>query len=157
MSGAPSAVRQSTPYNVVAGVERTVVASKRELVLVSRGIERAALAAPPPAIAATLQDARHLSARTRAAYAALAERGTPSRLFGRDMQAWLAPGVVGVALDDDDPLVDEWSIVVTGRDPVAFAATDLRNADCDDSDRCFLYAVSRDPDVVTACARALGL
>jgi hypothetical protein len=157
MTRTPSAVRQSTPYSVVAGAERTVVANKRELVLVSRSLERAALASPPPAIGATLQDARHLTSRTRAMYAALAERGTAARLFGRGMQAWLAPGVVGVSLDDDDPLVDEWSIVVPGEDPVVFAGTDLRNADCSDSDRCFLYAVSRDPEVVAACARALGL
>jgi hypothetical protein len=157
MTGTPSTVRQSTPYHLVAGVERAAVANKRELVLVSRGIERAALASPPLAIAATLQDARHLTSRTRAIYAALAERGSAARLFGRDMQAWLAPGVVGVPLDDEDPLVDEWSIVVPGRDPVAFAGTDLHNADCSDNDRCFLYAVSRDPEVVAACARALGL
>lgn len=157
MTGPPSTVRQSTPYSLVAGVERTVVANKRELVLVSRGLERAALASPPAAVAATLQDARHLTARTRAIYATLAEHGTAARLFGRDMQAWLAPGVVGVALDDDDPLVDEWSIVVPGSDPVAFAGTDLHNAGCSDSDRCFLYAVSRDPEVVAACARSLGL
>ena len=88
---------------------------------------------------------------------ALAAAGAPARLHARELQAWLAPGVTGVALDDDDPLVDEWVVVLPGDDPVVFAATDLRVPDCEDGDRCFSYGVSRDPAVVQECGRLLGL
>jgi hypothetical protein len=146
-----------TPYELVRQTTTVQDAVKGELLAMTRRLERAALTAPPPAVAATLQDARYLTERTRAVYAALAAAGSPARLHARGLQAWLAPGVSGVALDEDDPLVDEWVIVLPGRDPVVFAATDLGIPDCQDHERCFSYAVSRDPDVVAECGRALGI
>ena len=147
-----------TPYAVVAGTEQVQRGRKDDLVVVSRQLERAALADPPPAVAATLQDERFLTPRTRAVYAELAAAGAPARLFARGLQSWLAPGVTGVALDDDDPLVDEWVVVLPSPSrPAVFAGTDLKT-DCDlDEERCFLYAVSHDPDVVRECARLLGI
>jgi hypothetical protein len=62
-----------------------------------------------------------------------------------------------VSLTDDDPLVDEWVVVLPGEDPVVFAATDLKVPGCADDDRCFSYGVSRDPEVVAGCARLLGI
>jgi hypothetical protein len=146
-----------TPYELVVAAEMPAEASKRELVRLTRRLEREAQQGPPKALAATLQDQRYLTARTRAVYAGLAERGAEVRLFARGLQSWLAPGVTGVALADDDPLVDEWCVVVPGQRPVVFAATDLGRTDCSDDDRCFRYAVSRDPQVVQACARALDI
>jgi len=157
MTGRQTEVQERTPYGLVTAVHPPTPASKRELVGISRQLEAVALADPPHAVAAALQDVRHLSARTRAVYARLAEQGTAARLHGRGMQAWLAPGVAGVALDDDEPLVDEWVVVVPGRQPVALAATDLGPTGGPDDDRAFAYAVSRDPQVVAACAQALGL
>lgn len=153
-----SDVRTRTPCQLVHAVEPPAEATKRELIAVSRRLERAALTDPPAAVAATLQDARYLTDRTREVYASLARAGAEARLFARDLQTWLAPGVTGVALDDDDPLADEWVVVLPGASPVVFAATDLRTPDCDDDDdRCFSYAISRDPEVVRACAEALGI
>jgi DICT domain-containing protein len=153
-----SDLRTRTPFSLVREVERPVEATKRELVAISRRLERQALLDPPPAVAATLQDERYLTPRTRDVYARLAAAGSRARLLARGLQAWVAPGVTGVPLDDDDPLVDEWVVVVPGREPAVLAATDLHAPDCDDDvDRCFAYAVSRDPDVVQACARALGV
>ncbi len=148
----------STPYGIVSAVQPAARAPKRTLLQVCRELEREALLDPPREVAATLQDVRYLTPRTRAVYVALAEAGVSARLFARSLQAWLAPGVVGVALDDDDPLVDEWSIVVPAvRHPFAFAATDCCTADVDDLDRSFCYAVTRDPELVRACATSLGL
>jgi hypothetical protein len=153
-----SEVRTRTPFALVRDAETVVEASKGELVAVTRGLEREALRQPPPAVAATMQDARYLTPATREVYARLAAAGAPARLFARGLQSWIAPGVTGVALDDDDPLVDEWVVVLPGPSPVVFAGTDLHVPDCDDDlDRCFAYAVSRDPDVVRACAEALGI
>jgi DICT domain-containing protein len=142
----------TTPYGLVSATEPAQVADKAELVALSRRMERAALAAPPPVVAATLQDVRYLSERTRDVYTRLAEGGARATLHARGLQAWIAPGVRGVALDDDDPLVDEWVVVLPSPGaPVVFAATDLRQP-CDiDEERCFSYAVSRDPAVVQAC------
>jgi DICT domain-containing protein len=146
-----------TPFGLVARAEPPVAATKRELVRLARELEREALQSRPPAVGAALQDARHLTERTRRVYARLAEAGAAVRLQARGLQSWLAPGVTGVALGDDDPLVDEWVIVVVGAAPVAFAATDLHSVGCEDDERCFRYAVSHDRELAHACAELLGL
>jgi DICT domain-containing protein len=146
----------STPYTLVTRIEPPVRANKSELLALSRRLERAALHDPPPVVAATLQDVRFLTRATRDVYAELAAAGASATLHARGLQSWLAPGVVGVALDDDDPLVDEWSMVLPSpSSPVVFAATDLAEPFDHDLERCFLYAVSHDPDVVQACLRLL--
>ena len=147
----------TTPYAVVAAVEQPRPASKRELIALCRELEERALDAPPEAVAVALQDQRHLTARTRAVYTALAAQGTQARMLARGLQSWIAPGVTGVSLDDDDPLVDEWVLVVPGPDPVVLAATDLALPGCADLDRSFTVAVSRDRHVVSTCATLLGL
>ncbi len=145
-----------TPYALVTEAEEPVRAYKHELLRLSRRLERAALADPPPVVAASLQDARFLTDHTRTVYANLAAAGSKATLHARGLQSWVAPGVVGVSLDDDDPLVDEWTVVLPSpAGPVVFAATDLAEPCDQDSERCFLYAVSRDRDVVEACARLL--
>lgn len=146
-----------TPYELLRRTTPVQDATKAELLRVTRRLERAALLAPPPAVAATLQDQRYLTDRTREVYASLAAAGSPARLHARGLQAWLAPGVVGVSLDEDDPLVDEWTVVLPGPEPVVFAATDLRIPDCEDDDRCFSYGISRDRELVEACGRVLGV
>lgn len=148
---------QATPYALVSAATEVSRASKRELIGLSRQLERAALEQAPPAVAATLQDVRYLTDRTRAVYADLAAAGAAARLHARGLQAWLAPGVEGVALDDEDPLVDEWVVVLPGRAPVVLAATDVGDTGCPDDARTFTYGVSHDPHVVAACGRLLGI
>ena len=145
-----------TPYELVAAQLEVQQADKGELVAVSRGMERAALSDPPSVVAATLQDVRHLTAHTRAVYQSLAEAGASATLFARGLQSWVAPGVSGVSLDDDDPLVDEWVVVLPSpQRPAVFAATDLRQPCDEDLERCFLYGISYDRELVDACLRAL--
>ena len=147
----------TTPYALVSASVPVQAASKRELVRLTRRMERAALQQRPPAVAAALQDVRYLTERTRGVYADLAAQGASARLLARGLQAWLAPGVAGVALDEDDPLVDEWVVVLPGAEPVVLAATDLGSTGCADDDRAFTYGVSTDPHVVASCGRLLGL
>lgn len=147
----------TTPYALVTAREQPQRTTKRELVALSRHLERAALASAPPAVAASLQDARFLTDRTRGVYAELAAAGAPARLHARGLQSWVAPGVTGVELDDDDPLVDEWVVVLPGSRPVVLAATDLGDPDQLDAERSFRYAVSHDPHVVAGCGRLLGI
>jgi hypothetical protein len=146
-----------TPYALVAAVEGPRPVTKRELVRLSRQLELAAMAQPPQAIAATLQDQRFLTARTRDVYRRLGSTGAAVTLLARGLQGWLAPGVRGVDLAEDDPLVDEWVVVLQSPSrPAVLAATDLRGPGTVDLERDFAYATSCDPDVVAACADLLA-
>jgi Sensory domain in DIguanylate Cyclases and Two-component system len=146
-----------TPYALVSGVERPAAADKATLLAVTRKLERQALLNPPGHVAAALQDQRFLTPRTRDVYAALARSGVQARLHARGLQSWLAPGVAGVALTDDDPLVDEWVVVLPcAASPVVLAATDGGTLEEGDG-RSFSYALSHDPELVAACGVLLGL
>ena len=148
---------ERTPYRLVARAVTPEQATKAELLRLSRELEQEALAHPPVAAGVALQDARHLSGSTLAAYRRLAEGGTQVRMFARGLQAWLGNGVQGTDLSDDDPLVDEWLVVLQSPEaPVVLAATDLHGPP-DDPDRAYLMVFSRDPALVDACVRALGL
>jgi hypothetical protein len=146
-----------TPYAVVSSVELARPATKRELVQISRRAEAAAMARPPQLMVAALQDQRFLTARTREVYRRLASAGAAVTLMARGLQGWLDPGVRGVDLDEDDPLVDEWVVVLPSpAQPFVMAATDLRQPFHDDLERDFTYACSSDPEVVAACADLLA-
>ncbi|CAA9311964.1 MAG: hypothetical protein AVDCRST_MAG07-663 [uncultured Frankineae bacterium] len=146
-----------TPYAVVSRAERPQLATKAEVLALCRRLERGALVERPDAVAASLQDARYLSERTRELYGRLAAVGVPVTVHARGLHAWIAPGVRGVDVDDDDPVGDEWVLVLaSSRAPVVLAATDLRRPAAADLDRSFLCAVSRDPEVVAGCLRLLG-
>lgn len=136
-----------TPFRLVSEVSESAAADKVTLLHLTRRLERQALLDRPPAVAACLQDARFLTEQTLAVYQALA----PARLYARGLHAALAVGVTGVALDEDDPLVDEWVMVLPcPTRPVVFAATDLGT----DS---WAWAQSEDRTVVAECGRLLGL
>ena len=146
----------STPFDVVVEYEPARRLDKATLFTLSRRLESAAIVGGATAAAATLQDARHLGPVTRANYAKLAVGGATVRLFARGLQSWLAPGVEGVALEEDDRLVDQWCVVlVGGAAPAVLAATDLYEAGHADADRSFLGAVTYDAKAVEACARLL--
>jgi len=146
-----------TPYDVVAQTAPSRRGTKPELVALCRRFETEALVTRPERVFATLQDARYVTAATLSAYRRLADGGAQVRLFARGLQAWLGPGVAGVDLLEDDPLVDEWCVVLgSERTPTAFAATDLRVLGAPETERAFVWAVSHDPDVVQECTRLLS-
>ena len=145
-----------TSYALVSSVEAPRLVSKRELVRMSRSMEAAAMARPPQVLAAALQDQRFLTARTREVYRRLASAGASVTLLARGLQGWLDPGVRGVDLDEDDPLVDQWVVVLPSpTSPAVLATTDLRQPYAVELDRDFACAVSTDPEVVAACATLL--
>lgn len=145
-----------TPFDLVSAVEPVREASKHELLARMRKLEQAALAGPPPATAlACLQDARFCTDATRQVYDGLAGKGAQVRLFARGLQSWLGPGVLGVDLDEDDVLVDQWTLVLSGAAPVCLAAQDLHAAADTDDQRSFLWAMTRDRGVVDATVRLL--
>ena len=145
-----------TPYEIVTAVETVRTADKRSLIAVTRGLEREASLDPPRLLLATFQDARFVTPQTREVYAQLARQGTDVRLYARSLQAWLAPGVRGFSLDDDDPVVDQWCLVMPCEQHAAvFVASDGVPGG-GDGDRPYAWALSRDPDLVHACAQALA-
>ena len=154
---AETASLSTTPFGLVAAAEAVRPGTRKELLALSRTLELAALADPPDVVAAALQDVRFLSDQTRRVYADLARAGSRAVLHARGMSSWLAEGVIGIDLDDDDPLVDEWVVVVPSQtSPVVFAATDLRRPEQEAAEGEFSYAISRDPEVVRACAALLA-
>lgn len=146
----------STPYELVSAVERPRQVRKRHLVALSRRLEQQALREPPQAMAAALQDARFLTERTLDTYRRIASEGVPVTLAARGLPSWLAPGVRGLDLDEEDPLVDQWVVVLAARGaPAVLAATDLGGPAGLDLDRGFEFAVSHDEHVVLRSLQAL--
>lgn len=141
----------ATPFNLVSRDQQPRRAVKSEIMLAARELEQQARLVPPDVAAACLQDVRYLTARTRRSYQLIAAGGTPTTLYAQGLPAYVGPGVLGVALDEADPLIDVWAVLLAGPQPVALAATDLHEPDTDDASRPFLLAVSHDPDVVAAC------
>ena len=148
----------ATPFDVVSHAQRPEAACKRDLLQLSHTLEREALAGRCGAVAACLQDVRYLTARTRATYRAIAATGARPVVFGRDVPAYVTDGVAGIALDDADPLVDDWAVLLhSPGGAVVLAATDLHDPEDADDERRFLVAVSRDQDVVAACLDVLAV
>lgn len=136
-----------------------VRAGKEALVRQVRDLEVAALGQEddPELAYACLQDARFLTESTQRVYAELQRRGARVLLLGRGLRAWLPHGLPGVDLADDDPLGDEWLIVVRGSRPVCLVARDLpSDVGGDDAHRTFEYAVTHDPELVDEVAALLA-
>jgi len=146
----------TTPFSLVRAAAPARRAPKEELLHRVRQLEKTALddAAVDIAIAC-LQDARFIEPATLAFYERAAARGADVALFARGAQAWLAEGVRGVDLDDDDPLGDQWTVLVVGDRPVCFAAQDLLEAIEHDDERTFEWAQTDDPAVCAEVRRAL--
>ena len=145
-----------TPYDLVSRAERPQTNTKADLLRLTRALEVEALQTRPTHIRATLQDVRHVSAATRLVYADFSAQRIDVALLARGLPAHVTNGVRGVDLAEDDPLVDQWCLVIAGGTrPVVLAATDLQAAASTEQDRTFTYAVSRDPLIVTACLALL--
>ena len=146
-----------TPFEVVARDAAVRRAPKREVVLRVRELEQLVAGGTPSVVAACLQDARVLTPRTLRVYEGFAAQGARVRLLGQGLSAWLAPGVEGVDLDPDDPLVDQWTLVASGSRCLCFAARDLLSPTPDDAHRDFEWTLTADPRQVSEVLQRLGL
>lgn len=146
-----------TPYDIVIRSVLPRSHTKADLLRLTRELEAEARQTRATQIRAALQDVRHVSAATRSVYADFAARQVDVVLLAQGLPAHVACGVRGVDLDEDDPLVDQWCLVVAGgARPVVLAATDLHAPAGTQMDRSFTFAVSRDPSVVAACLALLS-
>lgn len=151
--------RTVTPFGLLQreGIA-TAVTSKRQLLPVAQDIELDAAEQPDPNILlGTFQNAERFTEETRERYARLAEGLAFVAAFGHGMAPSPAPGVVGAALVDQEPLQEEWIVVSIGpHQTSALIARDLGDAG-PDLDRRFEYALLSDRDIIERAARSLML
>jgi diguanylate cyclase (GGDEF)-like protein/PAS domain S-box-containing protein len=145
-----------TPFEVVSGVREAGEATKRLLLPMSHHLEnRAARIGEGAVILAAFQDAKHFTAATARRYETLARSASLVAAFGVGLPEQPVRGVRGTALDPDDALTGEWSVVVLGPHFAgALVGRDLGGGG-PDSDRRFAFATVYDRDLVIAAARTL--
>jgi DICT domain-containing protein len=133
-------------------------APKALLVEISKHLEREAMRLGETCVlAATFQEARHLTVATRARYRDLVDRAGFVCALGQDLPAEPVPGLRGAALAAADPVCDEWDVVVLAPHySAALLARDLGDVG-PDSERMYDYALTYERDTVVRAAHALLL
>jgi EAL domain-containing protein (putative c-di-GMP-specific phosphodiesterase class I) len=151
---AESAAR--TPYDAVAGTRETRLADKRLLLSISLRLEQQAAALGETAvILSAFQSAERFTAATQRRYTMLAGDTAFVAALGVGMEREPAPGVRGAALDPDDPLLGEWSVIVLGPHfAAALVAQDLDD-DGPEMERRFEFALTYDRALVIEAANTL--
>lgn len=144
----------STPYTVVAPDRPVRRASWRFLLEVSKSLEEHARAADAEAvIVSAFQSRDRFTPLTTARYRVLGGRAAFVAALGVGMPIEPVAGVRGAALGEDDPLRDEWSVVVLG--PHFSGALVARELDQPRRRPDFTYAVTYRRDLVVRAATAL--
>ena len=148
---------RATPYELITEERPSRAASKRLLMSLSRHLEyRAADPSEPAVLVACFQDAHNFDRPAQLRYAKVATAAVMVAALGRDMPAVPAPCVRGTALDPDDPLSNEWVVIVVGAHFAAALVARHRSADAVETDeRCYEYAITYDRRLVIAAARSL--
>ena len=147
----------TTPFTLVAGTGRALVGGKDLLLALVRDMERQAARADRPVVLACFQQASLFTAGARRRYAAFAATSPLVAVFAAGMSEHPLPGVRGVNLSLDDPLCQEWTLVVLGAHyAAAVIAREVgdRTGTAED-DRLFRFVVTHDRDLVTAAGRSL--
>ena len=151
--------RSVTPFGLLQreGIA-TAVTTKRELLPISRDIEIDATEQPDPnVLLSTFETAERFTHKTRQRYRQLADGLAFVAAFGHGMEPYPAPGVVGVALAEREPLSQEWVVVSIGpHQTSALIARDLGD-EVPDLDRRYEYALLSGRDIIERAARSLML
>lgn len=147
-------------FEVVAKELASRTVRKQTLAELSRHIERLALSADsPPIVLTTLQEGRFFNGSTRRRYQDISQRSAFTAIFGQDLPRRLGSGLRGVALDAQDPLSLEWTILVLGPDQAAgLIAREQQSADgvgVSDNDRRFDMIITFDRALIAKAARTL--
>ncbi|WP_143556740.1 sensor domain-containing phosphodiesterase [Sanguibacter antarcticus] len=150
------AILRATPYELLGRARRVRRAPKHLLLAQSHALELMAMQSQvPPLLLATFEHARFFTAATVARYVTMGRHLPFVGVFGIDMPRTPAPGVRGSALDPQDPLAAEWTVVVLGaHEAAALMARDLGDTG-PDREREFEFVVTHDRGLVTAAAQSL--
>ncbi|MDR7279885.1 sensor domain-containing phosphodiesterase [Catenuloplanes atrovinosus] len=146
----------ATPYELIGSGRHIRHAPKHLLVPLSKTLELMALQAPvPPVLFAAFEHVQFFRPSTIRRFTELAAQLPFVAALGVDMPRWPAPGVHGGALEIQDPLASEWTVVVLGaHTAAALMARDLGDTG-PDGDRQFEFVVSYDRSLVTAAAHSM--
>jgi EAL domain-containing protein (putative c-di-GMP-specific phosphodiesterase class I) len=129
--------------HVVAGFVRQIV-------------EQARHSSDHPIVVAAVQRAQEFPHAERELFGELAATSPLVVVLGQDMPADVGAGVRGVELHPDDPLCQEWVVVMLGADTCrALVARELGSLARHDSDRRFEFLITSDRGLVTRAARSL--
>lgn len=153
----PPDVTPATPFDAVDATQLRT-AKKGLLLAISHHLESQGLyLQTPPVILSTFQKVERFTPHTTIRYSSLAERCPLVAAMGEGMPAEPVPGVRGVELSPNDPLVDEWVVVVVGAHyHGALIARDLGDeGSLADPNRRFSYVVTHNSETVLAAARSL--
>ncbi|WP_309229660.1 MULTISPECIES: EAL domain-containing protein [unclassified Blastococcus] len=145
-----------SPFGCLPGGTRLRRSPKSLLVELSKQLEREAVGVGETCVvAATFQEARHVTPSTERRYAELAAATGFVCAVGEGLDAEPLPGIRGATLAPSDPVRDEWDVVVLGPHfAAALLARDLGSTG-PDADRQFEYALTYDRATVVEAARAL--
>jgi diguanylate cyclase (GGDEF)-like protein len=145
-----------SPFGCLPDGTRLRSSPKSLLVELSKQLEREAVRVGRTCVvAATFQEARHVTAATERRYAELAEATGFVCAVGQGLDIEPLPGIRGATLRPGDPVRDEWDVVVLGPHfSAALLARDLGSTG-PDMDRQFEYALTYERTTVVQAARAL--
>lgn len=145
-----------SPFGCLPEGTRLRQSPKSLLVELSKQLEREAVRVGETCVvAATFQEARHVTPSTERRYAELAEATGFVCAVGEGLDAEPLPGVRGATLGPADPVRDEWDVVVLGPHfAAALLARDLHSSG-PDMDRQFEYALTYERTTVVQATRAL--
>lgn len=151
-----AAASPQTPFEIIAGGRPAARASKKALLTTTRYLEsKAAETTDPPVLLTCFQDAVRFTQPTADRYAALGKESPFVAAFGFGFGPEPVPGVRGAALAANDPLRQEWNVIVVGPYfSAALVARDLGDSGADRHRR-FEYALTYERPQVLAAARAL--
>jgi EAL domain-containing protein (putative c-di-GMP-specific phosphodiesterase class I) len=154
----PPVTSAVSPFDCLPAEVRVRRAPKKLLVEVSKHLEREAMRLGETCVlAATFQEARHLTVATQARYRELVDRAGFVCALGQDLPPEPVRGVRGAALDATDPVCDEWDVVVLAPHySAALLARDLGDVG-PESERMYDYALTYDRETVVRASHALLL
>jgi EAL domain-containing protein (putative c-di-GMP-specific phosphodiesterase class I) len=148
---------RATPYQVVTEERPARNATKQLLMSLSRHLEyRAADPSEPGVLVACFQEAQHFDCPTQRRYANVAESAVMVAALSRDMPTDPAPRVRGTPLDPDDPLANEWVVIVVAAHFSAALVARHRPLDIVEPEGAsYEFAITYDRGLVIAAAQSL--
>lgn len=149
---------EASPYELATMGREFKPSTKRLLVEVSKGIESmAGQSLQTAVILGSFEKSEHFTRHTAHRWEVMATRAALVGALAVGMASEPAPKVRGADLEADDPVRDEWVVVMLSPHfSAVLAAKDMHDTG-PDMERRFSYVLSHDPQLTVECARSLLL